>query len=73
MYHLGRFCGKHRKKKINVFYEKFSSKAEEGTYDLFLLFQKHNDTKNYFVIDKNVPDYQKIKDNKDVVKKYSLK
>ena len=72
-YKIGKRCSKHRKKKINVFYEKFASKAEEGTYDLFLLFQKHNDTKNYFVIDKNAPDYQKIKDNKDVVKKFSLK
>ena len=73
MYKLGKICCKYRKKKINVFYEKFSSKAEEGAYDLFLLFQKHNETKNYFVIDKNAPDYQKIKDNPDVVKKYSLK
>ena len=73
MYYTGRILQKFRKKKINVFYEKFSSKVEEGAYDLFLLFQKHKNTKNYFIIDKNSPDYQKIKDNPGVVKKYSFK
>ena len=73
MYYTGRILLKFRKKKINVFYEKFSSKVEEGAYDLFLLFQKHKNTKNYFIIDKNSPDYQKIKDNPGVVKKYSFK
>ena len=62
-----------RKEKINVFYEKFASKAEEGTYELFLLMQKNKTSKNYFVISEDSPDYQRIKDNKGVVKKYSLK
>ena len=62
-----------RRRKINLYYEKFSSKAEEGVYDLFLLTKKSNNYKNYFVIDKNSLDYEKIKSDKNVVKKYSLK
>ena len=73
LYNIGKYLSKHRKKKINVFHEKFSSKAEEGAYDLFLLFQKEKNKKNYFVIDENTSDYQKIKDNPGVIKKYSLK
>lgn len=73
MYHLGKFLLKFRKRKINVFYEKFSSKVEEGAYDLFLLFQQHKNTRNYFVIDEKSKDYDKIKNNPDVVKKYSFK
>ena len=73
LYRIGRILLKLRKKKINVFYEKFTSKVEEGAYDLFLLFQTHKNTRNYFIIDENSPDYQKIKDNPDVVRKYSFK
>ena len=73
LYKISNFNIKHRKRKINVFYEKFSSKAEEGTYDLFLLMQKDNKSRNYFVITEDSPDYEKIKDNTDVIKKYSLK
>ncbi len=73
LYYTGKFLSHFRKKKINIFYEKFSSKVEEGAFDLFLLFQQYKNTKNYFVIDKNSPDYEKIKHNKGIVKKYSLK
>ena len=62
-----------KKKKTNVFYEKFASKAEEGTYDLFLLMQKDSKSKNYFVISKDSPDYLRIKSNPGVITKYSLK
>ena len=73
LYKIGNFNIKHRKNKINLFYEKFASKAEEGTYDLFLLMQKDNKNNNYFIITEESPDYETIKDNKNVVKKYSLK
>lgn len=73
MYYVGKILSKIRRKKINVFYEKFTSKVEEGAYDLFLLFQTHKNTRNYFIIDENSEDYQKIKDNPGVVKKYSFK
>lgn len=72
-YSISKIMLKIRKKKINLYYEKFSSKAEEGTYDLFLLMQEKNNAKNYFIISKDSNDYEKIKENKNVVKKYSLK
>lgn len=74
LYATSKVLLKIRKKKINLYYEKFSSKAEEGAYDLFLMIRDASkDTKNYFVIDKDSEDYQKIKSEKNVVKKYSLK
>jgi len=74
LYGISKILLKVRKKKINLFYEKFSSKAEEGAYDLFLKIRDNSKkTKNYFVIDKESKDYKKIKNQKNVVKKYSLK
>lgn len=74
LYQLSKIAIKIRKKKINVFYEKFSKKAEEGAYDLFFIIKdKSLNTRNYFIIDKNSKDYKKIKGIKGVVKKYSLK
>lgn len=72
-YNISKILVPKRKNKINIFYEKFASKAEEGTYDLFLLMQKNKRGKNYFIISEDSPDYEKIKENKNVVKKYSLK
>lgn len=62
-----------RKRKINIYYEKFSEKAEEGTFELCKLAQKSNNTKNYFIIDENSSDYLRIKNEKFVIPKYSLK
>lgn len=73
LYFISRILLKTPKKKINLFYEKFASKAEEGAYDLFLLARNSTNSKNYFVIDPNTEDYQRIKSEKNVVKKYSLK
>lgn len=74
LYNIGFFMRKIRKKKINVYYEKFASKAEEGVFDLFLLTKNGQcNSKNYYVIDKNSIDYDKIKRYNGVVKKYSFK
>ena len=73
MYHLGKIYEKLRRKKINLFYEKFAEKAEEGVFDLCQMCEERHNTKNYFVIDENKPDYEKIKNYNNVVKKYSLK
>jgi CDP-glycerol glycerophosphotransferase (TagB/SpsB family) len=74
LYAISKVLLKLRKKKINLYYEKFSSKAEEGAYDLFLMIRdKSSQTKNYFIIDKDSEDYAKIKHEKNVVKKYSVK
>lgn len=73
MYHVGKLLTKLRRKKINIFYEKFAEKSEEGVFELCQECSKSKKTKNYFVIDKTKPDYDKIKNSKNVVKKYSLK
>lgn len=71
-YHLGKWKSKHGKN-VNLYYEKFAGKAEEGAYDLFLLAKDSRNSKNYFVIDELSDDYQAIKGEKNVVRKYSLK
>lgn len=73
MYHLGKLKKKFSKKKVNLFYEKFASKAEEGAYDLFLKAKKLDTSSNYFIIDVNSSDYPRIKNEKGVVAKYSWK
>ena len=73
MYELGKLGTKIRKKKINIFYEKFASKSEEGVYDLYEKCKASKKTKNYFVIDKNSQDYKNIKNDKNVIVKFSFK
>lgn len=72
-YHLGKFLKKRRHKKINLLYEKFAGKAEEGVFDFCMKCNESEHTSNYFIIDENSPDYEKIKEYKFVVPKYSLK
>ena len=75
LYYLGKILDRDRirKKKINIFYEKFSEKAEEGIYELYSKCKLSKESKNYFIIDKESKDYQKIKKDKNVIKKYSIK
>lgn len=74
LYKISKLNIKLRKKPINLFYEKFSSKAEEGAFDLFIKSRNNSKkSKNYFVIDEHSEDYNKIKNEKNVVKKYSAK
>ena len=74
LYKISKLNIKLRKKPINLFYEKFSSKAEEGAFDLFIKARKSSQkSKNYFVIDEHSEDYDKIKNERNVIKKYSAK
>lgn len=72
-YFSSRVYKKFKRKNINLFYEKFSSKAEEGAFDIFKFSQKSTTSANYFIINKNCEDYEKIKDVKNVITQYSLK
>ena len=72
LYHVGKLAAKKSKKKVNLFYEKFSEKAEEGAYDLFCMAKNTSSSKNYFIIDEHAADYERIKQEKNVVKKYSM-
>jgi len=73
LYGIGKKLTKIRRKNINIFYEKFASKAEEGVYELYSMCKESKISKNYFVIDTESPDYQKIKADKNVVKRFSFK
>lgn len=72
LYHLGKWRGKHGRN-VNLFYEKFSEKAEEGAFDLFLMARDSQSSRNYYIIDEHSEDYQRIRGEKNVVRKYSLK
>lgn len=72
MYHIGKLVGKRSKKNVNLFFEKFGQKAEEGAYALFRIAREQKTSVNYFIIDETSPDYEKIKNEKNVVKKYSF-
>jgi CDP-glycerol glycerophosphotransferase (TagB/SpsB family) len=62
------------KKNINLYYEKNASKAEEGVYELFeKISRNYNGSKNYFIITRDSKDYIKVKNNTNVVLKFSLK
>ncbi len=73
LYHVGRIRSSHSRKKVILFYEKFSEKAEEGAFDLFVMSKEKHTSNCYYIIDGTSPDYEKIKDESGVVKKYSLK
>ena len=72
LYHLGKWRGEHGEN-VNLFYEKFSEKAEEGAFDLFLMARDSQSSRNYYIIDEHSEDYQRIRGEKNVVRKYSLK
>ena len=73
MYELSKIFNKFRRKKINLFYEKYAGKVEEGAFDLCKKCVSSNNSKNYFVITEDSPDYEMIKDFDFVVKKFSFK
>lgn len=71
---IGKISKKLSSKPVNLYYEKFAQKSEEGAFDLFKKIRDESKkSKNYFIIDKNSEDYEKISDERNVVKKYSLK
>lgn len=53
-----------------IFYEKFASKAEEGTFELFETWrQRHEDS--YFILDRRSSDWDRLKSSPGVVAKFS--
>ncbi|MCD8020083.1 MAG: CDP-glycerol glycerophosphotransferase family protein [Clostridiales bacterium] len=73
LYHAGFFIKKHSSRKVALFFEKFSSKVEEGCFEIFQEALKNNKNNVYFIIDREAPDYERIKNIPNVVKKYSPK
>ncbi len=73
-FHLGRTINHVPfRRKVALFNEKYSEKAEEGVFELFRLCRESKKTRCYFILDKNTPDYQRLGKEKGVVAKYSLK
>ncbi len=61
------------RKKVALFFEKQAEKAEEGTFELCKACGDSKRTRCYYVIDEHSEDYQRIKGDPCVVKKYSWK
>lgn len=73
LYRQGKKAKKKSSVKVSLFYEKFCQKAEEGAYEIFEMARKRNPKGAYFIINKNSPDYPRIKNNPNVVAQYSRK
>ena len=73
MYQFSKLFKKISHKKINLYYEKYAGKVEEGAFDLCKKCVSSDNSKNYFIITKDSPDYEPIKDFDFVVTKFSLK
>lgn len=73
LYEQGQKAKKKSDRKVSLFYEKFSGKAEEGTYDIFKKVRARGCKDAYFIIDKHSVDYDRIKNEPGVVKKYSAR
>lgn len=67
-----------RNQKINLFFEKKSNKADESGYKVFSRVDERRnefDSKNYFILDGNHPDFKKLKEKHGdrLVKKFTSK
>ena len=71
MYHMGRIKRFFRKIPVNLYYEKNSMKAEEGTFEIFLASLNSEKSRNYFILDKNSPQWEQLSKHPNVVAKYS--
>ena len=73
LYYWGKLVRRFSKQQVNLYFEKESMKAEEGTYEVFSLAAERTESKNYFIINAESEDYDRIKQNDKVVPKYSAK
>src|SRR5699024_3183823 len=66
-----------RKQKVNLFFEKESSKASESAASVFekIHFDKTFKSRNYFILDSNSEDYRRMKKifKRKIVKRFSLR
>lgn len=73
MYYLGKFKRILPHKKINLYYEKNSFKAEEGTFEIFEQTVKLSSSDNYFILDDKSPQWDELSRQQNVIRKYSKK
>lgn len=74
LYHVvGKLKVLRKKKPVNLFFEKNSMKADEGTFEIFDACCKLNSSKSYFILDEHSAQWPELSKHKNVVKKYSWK
>lgn len=73
MYHLGKLYRRMNRRKINLFFEKDSMKAEEGTFEIFQKASESGNSGNYFILDPSSGEWDRLSAVPDVVAKYSLR
>ena len=71
MYYGGKIKRFFRRVPVNLYYEKNSMKAEEGTFEIFLVALNSEQSKNYFILDQNSPQWEQLSGYPNVVAKYS--
>lgn len=71
MYYLGKIKRFFHKVPVNLYFEKNSMKAEEGTFEIFNASLKSDNSKNYFILDKNSPQWEQLSKHANVVQRYS--
>lgn len=73
-YYTARLAKKISSKKVNLLYEKFAAKADEGAFEVFEECNRVKSTSNnYFIIEKGTAGYEKLRDVPGVVANYSVK
>lgn len=73
LYYTGKLARLFHLRNVNLYYEKNSAKAEEGTYEIFELACGRKQSRNYFILGKEAPIWQEFSKHKNVVAKYSLR
>lgn len=73
LYHIGKLIRFFNKKNINLYFEKDSAKADEGTWEIFEKALFSDNSRNYFILDKKSDTWKKLSGYKNVVPKYSGK
>jgi glycosyltransferase involved in cell wall biosynthesis len=74
MFYLAKIAKKLSKVRVNLYYEKNAEKSDEGAFEVFKKSQQiGNRSRNYFILWKESPDYNRIGNDECVVAKYSLK
>ena len=72
LYNIARVSRKFSRKEKIVFYEKFASKAEEGTFELFQMVRRHN-KHSFFVLDPESSQFDSLSDEENLVPRFSLR
>ncbi len=73
LFYLGKLARKLRRDNVNLFYEKNSMKAEEGTYQIFQEALGSDISRNYFILDSRSRQWGELSGERNVVEKYSWK